>query len=46
LIGGCAFWKWTIILRSGYFQGFYLAKTSQRGSGKFVAPARLDGWRR
>ena len=46
LIGGGAFWKWTVILRAGYFQGFHLARTPQRGSGKFAAPARLDGWRR
>ena len=46
LIGGGVFWKWTVILRVGYFQGFHLTKTPQRGSGKFAAPARLDGWRR
>lgn len=45
-MAGGAFWKWTVILRAGYFEGFHLAKTPQRGSGNFAAPARLDGWRR
>ncbi len=45
-IGGGAFWKWTVILRAGYFEGFHLAKTPQRGSGAFAAPSRLGGWRR
>jgi len=46
LIGGGAFWKWTVILRAGYFEGYHLQKTPQRGSGTYAAPARLDGWRR
>lgn len=46
LIGGGAFWKWTVILRAGYFEGLHLPKTPQRGSGAYAAPARLDGWRR
>ncbi len=46
LIGAGAFWKWTVILRAGYFEGFHLPKTPQRGSGAYAAPARLDGWQR
>ncbi|MED5573767.1 MAG: hypothetical protein VX955_06455 [Pseudomonadota bacterium] len=46
LIGGSAFWKWTVILRAGFFKSFHLQETSQRGSGSYAAPARLDGWRR
>lgn len=46
LIGGGAFWKWAVILRAGYFEGFHLSRTPQRGSGTYAAPPRLDGWQR
>ena len=46
IICGGAFWKWTIILRAGFFEGFHLQKTPQRGTSDYAAPARLDRWRR
>ena len=46
LIGGGAFWKWTVILRAGFFEVLHLQETPQRGSGSYAAPARLDGLRR
>ena len=46
LIGGGAFWKWTVILRAGVFEFPHLQETPQRGSGCYAAPARLDGLRR
>jgi phenylacetyl-CoA:acceptor oxidoreductase subunit 1 len=42
-IAGGAFWKFTVILRAGYQQGFALAKLPQRGSGRRAAPPRLGG---
>lgn len=45
-MAGGAFWKWTVILRAGYFEGFHLPQTPHRGAGAFAAPARLDGWSR
>ena len=46
IICGGAFWKWTVILRAGLFEGFHLQETRQRGSGSYAASARLDGLRR
>ncbi len=42
-IAGGAFWKFAVIVRAGYQQGFALAKLPQRGSGERAAPARLTG---
>ncbi len=42
-IAGGAFWKFTVIVRAGYQQGFALAKFPQRGSGARAAPPRLGG---
>jgi phenylacetyl-CoA:acceptor oxidoreductase subunit 1 len=41
LIAGGAFWKFSIVVRASYQQGFALAKFPQRGSGKRAAPVRL-----
>jgi len=41
-IAGGALWKFTVIVRAGYFQGFTLPRMPQRGSGTRAAPARLD----
>lgn len=38
---GGAFWKFSVIVRAGYQQGFALAKLPQRGSGRRAAPPRL-----
>jgi phenylacetyl-CoA:acceptor oxidoreductase subunit 1 len=43
-IAGGAFWKFSVIVRAGYQQGFALAKLPQRGSGARAAPARLSGF--
>jgi hypothetical protein len=42
-LAGGAFWKFTIIVRAGYQQGFLLPKVPQRGSGARAAPPRLAG---
>jgi phenylacetyl-CoA:acceptor oxidoreductase subunit 1 len=42
-IAGGAFWKFTIILRAGYQQGFALPAVPQRGSGARAAPVRAGG---
>ncbi|MEO7403808.1 MAG: hypothetical protein ABIU95_09090, partial [Burkholderiales bacterium] len=42
-IAGGAFWKFTVIVRASYQQGFALSKMPKRGSGTRAAPARLDG---
>jgi phenylacetyl-CoA:acceptor oxidoreductase subunit 1 len=42
-IAGGAFWKFSVIVRAGYQQGFALTKFPQRGSGTRAAPARLSG---
>ncbi|MCW5774747.1 MAG: hypothetical protein KIT16_24085, partial [Rhodospirillaceae bacterium] len=42
-IAGGAFWKFTVIVRAGYQQGFVLPKVPQRGSGARAAPPRLAG---
>lgn len=43
VIAGGAFWKFTVIVRAGFMQGFVLPKVPQRGSGTRAAPARLQG---
>ncbi len=43
-IAGGALWKFSVIVRGGYFQGFALGKVPQRGSGERAAPARLGGF--
>jgi hypothetical protein len=40
-LAGGAFWKFSVIVRAGFQQGFALAKFPQRGSGKRAAPVRL-----
>jgi phenylacetyl-CoA:acceptor oxidoreductase subunit 2 len=40
LFGG-VIWKFRVIVRAGYFQGFDLPRVPQRGSGRLAAPARL-----
>lgn len=42
VLGG-AIWKFTVIVKAGYQQGFAMAKWPQRGSGSRAAPARLEG---
>jgi phenylacetyl-CoA:acceptor oxidoreductase subunit 2 len=42
-IAGGAFWKFTIIVRAGYQQGFGVPAVPQRGSGTRAAPARVQG---
>jgi phenylacetyl-CoA:acceptor oxidoreductase subunit 1 len=42
-VAGGAFWKFTIIVRGGYQQGFALPAVPQRGSGERAAPPRLAG---
>lgn len=41
-IAGGASWKFTLIVRAGYTQGFDLPRMPQRGSGRRAAPPRLD----
>lgn len=43
LIGGGALWKFVVIVRASYQQGFVLPKTPQRGSGSYAAPHRASG---
>ncbi len=40
-IAGGAAWKFALIVKAGYRQGFALAKLPQRGSGTRAAPPRL-----
>ena len=40
-IAGGAYWKFSVIVRAGFQQGFALAKFPQRGSGRRAAPPRL-----
>jgi phenylacetyl-CoA:acceptor oxidoreductase subunit 1 len=42
-IAGGAFWKFTVITRAAYQQGFAMPKQPHRGSGARAAPPRLDG---
>lgn len=41
IVGGAA-WKFTVIVRAAYMQGFDLRRMPQRGSGSFAAPSRMD----
>jgi len=41
-IAGGAAWKYTVIVRAAYMQGFDLRKMPQRGSGRLAAPRRMD----
>lgn len=41
-IAGGAMWKFNVIVRAGYLQGFQLPRVPQRGSGARAAPARLS----
>ncbi len=38
-----AYWKFMIVARAGYQQGFAMPKQPHRGSGARAAPPRLDG---
>ncbi len=42
-VAGGVLWKFTVITRASYQQGFALLKMPQRGSGTRAAPARLQG---
>ena len=42
LVGGF-WWKFVVVTRASFQQGFALPKAPQRGSGKRAAPARLGG---
>ena len=42
-VAGGVVWKYTVIVRAGYQQGFALPKMPQRGSGTRAAPSRLGG---
>ncbi len=41
IIGG-ATWKFSLIVRAGFNQGFRLSQMPQRGSGTYAAPSRMD----
>ena len=43
VIGGF-FWKYGMVVRAGFQQGFALGKMPQRGSGAKAAPARTQGY--
>ncbi|MFO1362095.1 MAG: 4Fe-4S dicluster domain-containing protein [Burkholderiales bacterium] len=45
-IAGGALWKFALVVRAGYTQGFELSHLPQRGSGRRAAPPRLGGWTR
>ena len=38
-----AYWKFMIVARAGYQQGFAMPRQPHRGSGARAAPPRLDG---
>ncbi len=40
-VAGGAAWKFTVIVRAGFTQGFDLPRAPQRGSGRHAAPSRL-----
>lgn len=42
-IAGGAFWKFTVIVRAGYQQGYAVPAVPQRGSGTRAAPPRVEG---
>ena len=41
-VAGGALWKFTLVVRASYAQGFTLSHLPQRGSGHRAAPARMD----
>ncbi len=41
-LAGGALWKFTVVVRASYTQGFKLSHMPQRGSGSRAAPARMD----
>ena len=41
-LAGGALWKFTVITRASYTQGFALPRTPQRGSGTRAAPVRFE----
>lgn len=41
-VAGGALWKFTIVVRASYMQGFKLTHMPQRGSGRRAAPSRMD----
>lgn len=41
-IAGGATWKFTVIVRASYLQGFQLPRVPRRGSGALAAPSRLE----
>ena len=43
IIGGI-YWKFTVITRAAYQQGFAMPRMPQRGSGDRAAPPRMDGY--
>jgi len=42
-IGGGVYWKYMMLCRLGYTQGYALANLPQRGSGNRAAPSRMEG---
>ena len=42
-VAGGVMWKYTVIVRASYQQGFALPKMPQRGSGTRAAPNRMEG---
>ena len=42
-VAGGVMWKFTVITRASYLQGFALPKMPQRGSGNRAAPPRTEG---
>ena len=43
-IAGGVWWKFTVIVRASYTQGFSLKQVPHRGSGERAAPVRLSGF--
>ena len=41
-IAGGALWKFAVVVRASYAQGFKLTHMPQRGSGRRAAPSRMD----
>ncbi len=41
-IAGGVLWKFSLIVRAGYTQGFKLSQMPRRGSGSRAAPTRMD----
>jgi phenylacetyl-CoA:acceptor oxidoreductase subunit 2 len=42
MIAGGVLWKYGLVVKASYYQGFDLPRVPQRGSGTRAAPARLD----